>query len=212
MDAPYIPLYIDNFDALSELSDRDLGKLIRALFAYINGNEIPELTNASKVAFLLLTAGIDRHNKRQKSNSENGKKGGAPKGNSNAVKSKIKRSQAKTTQKQAKTKQEEKEEEEEKEKEEYTGDKPPTTPLDDAIEKFKHHRKGIKKPMTENAVSLLRAELTKLAGDDMAKKIEIINQSILNGWQGVFELKASDKPQNKKKTFAELAAEMESKL
>jgi hypothetical protein len=59
-------------------------------------------------------------------------------------------------------------------------------------------RKSIKKPMTDHAVALL---ITKLNGmtSYIPEQIEIINQSIVNGWQGVFPLK-DDKAQAVRKT------------
>ena len=71
---------------------------------------------------------------------------------------------------------------------------PPVSPLDAAIADFKDFRKKIKKPMTDRAVELLHLKLTKLAGDNEEMKIAIINQSIFNGWQGVFALKDEFQP------------------
>jgi len=60
--------------------------------------------------------------------------------------------------------------------------------LNEAILAFMEFRKSIKKPMTDHAVKLL---ITKLNGmtQYIPEQIEIINQSIMNGWQGVFPLK-----------------------
>jgi predicted phage replisome organizer len=60
--------------------------------------------------------------------------------------------------------------------------------LNQAIMEFMEFRKSIKKPMTDRAVALL---ITKLNGmtSYIPEQIEIINQSIMNGWQGVFPLK-----------------------
>lgn len=73
-----------------------------------------------------------------------------------------------------------------------------------AIDDFKEFRKKIKKPMTDRAVELLYIELNKLASDDEIK-IAIINQSIVNSWQGVFPLKDKplDKAGEKEKEFQE---------
>lgn len=60
--------------------------------------------------------------------------------------------------------------------------------LNKAIIDFIEYRKGIKKPMSENAVSLLLGKLNKLSGS-VPEQIEILNQSIVNGWQGIFPLK-----------------------
>jgi DNA replication protein DnaD len=63
------------------------------------------------------------------------------------------------------------------------------TPLEKATEDFKEYRKKMGKPMTERAVELLHSKLTKLAGNDEALKVAILEQSIFHGWQGVFALK-----------------------
>lgn len=67
------------------------------------------------------------------------------------------------------------------------------TALESAIDDFKIFRKKIKKEMTDHAVVLLKKELDKLASDD-EMKIKILDQSILNSWQGVFVLKEEQQP------------------
>lgn len=53
---------------------------------------------------------------------------------------------------------------------------------------FVEYRKKIKSPMTGRAVELAVRRLKNLAADDN-ERIEIINQSILSGWKGLFPLK-----------------------
>lgn len=60
--------------------------------------------------------------------------------------------------------------------------------LADALIEFVKMRKNIKSPMTNRALKLLFNNLDKLADND-ALKVEILNQSILNSWKGVFPLK-----------------------
>ena len=62
-------------------------------------------------------------------------------------------------------------------------------PLRKTLEEFRLMRERIRKPMTGQALRLLFRELDKLAGSDDALKISILEQSILNSWQGVFTLK-----------------------
>jgi hypothetical protein len=62
------------------------------------------------------------------------------------------------------------------------------TAIEIAIDDFKEFRKKIKKPMTDKAVELFKKELNKLSKDEEVQTA-IINQSIVNGWQGVFPLK-----------------------
>lgn len=60
--------------------------------------------------------------------------------------------------------------------------------LNEAILEFVKFRKGVKKPMTDNAIKLLIGKLNKMTSVT-SEQIEIINQSIVNGWTGVYELK-----------------------
>jgi predicted phage replisome organizer len=60
--------------------------------------------------------------------------------------------------------------------------------LNSAIIAFVDYRKKIKKPMTEKAVELMIDKLNKFS-PHIEEQIEILNQSILNGWQGIFPLK-----------------------
>lgn len=60
--------------------------------------------------------------------------------------------------------------------------------LQKAILSFIDFRKSIKKPMTDHAVDLLIKKLNEMS-PSIEDQIEIINQSIVNGWQGVFPLK-----------------------
>lgn len=64
--------------------------------------------------------------------------------------------------------------------------------LDTAIKEFITFRKKLKKPMTDHAVKLMIAKLNKLS-TDIDEQVEILNQSILNGWQGIFPLKQEEK-------------------
>lgn len=73
----------------------------------------------------------------------------------------------------------------------YTGD----VRLDGAVVDFMEHRKKLKKPMTEKAVSLLVKKLEKL-GNTTDERIAIINQSIERGWQGIFPLESGENRQN----------------
>ena len=63
-----------------------------------------------------------------------------------------------------------------------------TPELQNAIVSFVEFRKGIKKPMTDHAIDLLIQKLNSMT-NNIWEQIEIINQSIMNGWQGVFPLK-----------------------
>lgn len=76
--------------------------------------------------------------------------------------------------------------------------------LNKAIEDFVDMRKRIKKPLTERALNILFVKLDTLSGGNDSNKIKILENSILNCWQGIFELK----PEQKEKTQEEILREM----
>lgn len=73
----------------NELSDVDAGKLIKGIFNYVNYGD-SELDGYLKVIFIPIKSDIDEneenYRKRCAINKINGSKGGAPKGNQNAIK------------------------------------------------------------------------------------------------------------------------------
>lgn len=75
------------------LTDAELGRLIRDVNNYVENGVLPQYSNEERVlnmAFSFMKATIDiekaRYQKKCKTNKENGSKGGAPKGNKNALK------------------------------------------------------------------------------------------------------------------------------
>ena len=73
--------------------------------------------------------------------------------------------------------------------------------LNDAILSFIEFRKKVKKPMTNRAVSLLIGKLNKLT-PNTDEQIEILEQSIMNGWLSIYPLK-EDAPVVKAKPVKE---------
>ena len=61
--------------------------------------------------------------------------------------------------------------------------------IDLAFADYVAMRKQIKKPMSDRAIELAKEKLDKLSGGDVAKAVAILNQSIMNSWQGLFEVK-----------------------
>lgn len=57
----------------------------------------------------------------------------------------------------------------------------------EALEAFAEMRKKIRKPLTEKAKQMVLKKLSSLAEDE-GTQIEILNQSTMNSWQGVFPL------------------------
>lgn len=63
--------------------------------------------------------------------------------------------------------------------------------FDNAFDDFVKMRKEIGKKITERGQELIKNKLRKLSGNNIVKATAILNQSIENSWQGVFELKES---------------------
>ena len=61
--------------------------------------------------------------------------------------------------------------------------------LENVFNDFLEMRKKIKKPATPRAIELLKTRIKQFAKGDEQLAIKIIEQSILNSWQNVFELK-----------------------
>ncbi|WP_394883908.1 phage replication initiation protein [Clostridium tertium] len=74
--------------------------------------------------------------------------------------------------------------------ENYTND----LQLRNTIYEFIKMRKAIKAPMTSNALNLMLKKLDKLAPNDIHCdiRINILEQSIMNSWKGIFELKSKN--------------------
>ena len=73
-------------------------------------------------------------------------------------------------------------------------DAPPE--LHEAMKAFEEMRLSMKgTPFTENAFRLIMNKVNKLSGGDIGKSIEILNQSVMNSWKGVFELTEEKKQQ-----------------
>ena len=71
--------------------------------------------------------------------------------------------------------------------------------LKSTIYEFIKMRKAIKKPLTTRGLELMIKKLYKLT-TDIDEQIEILNNSIMNNWQGIFPLKQESKT-NKKGDF-----------
>lgn len=79
--------------------------------------------------------------------------------------------------------------------------------LAEALAAFAEHRKKLKKPMTDYAKKLLLKKLQKLAKTEQ-EQIAILNQSIENGWQGVFPLGGDRGQRNQRQSAADMASDV----
>lgn len=64
--------------------------------------------------------------------------------------------------------------------------------VEEALVEFIKMRKFIKKPLTDYALKRIIKKLDDLGGNDNKLKVDILNQSIVNNWQGLFPLKKYD--------------------
>ena len=64
---------------------------------------------------------------------------------------------------------------------------------------FMDYRKEKKKAMSQRSIILMVAELNKISGGDENCAIEILNQSIMNGWSGIFPIKSENKSRSGKR-------------
>lgn len=71
--------------------------------------------------------------------------------------------------------------------------------LSNALLDFMEFRTKIKSPLTERALELLLKKLGSIANTEQ-EKIDILNQSIMNGWKGVFPLR-NQPSQNSSKIY-----------
>lgn len=79
--------------------------------------------------------------------------------------------------------------------------------LSEALKAFEEHRKKLRKPMTDYAKKLLLGKLEKLGKTD-AEKVAVLNQSIENGWQGVFPLGGERRQQRGKPSVSDMASDV----
>ena len=88
-----------------------------------------------------------------------------------------------------KVKEKEKEKEKEKVKVKEKQYFPNDEKLDESFKGYVESRRQLKKPMTDRAIDLAIKELGNLSGGDSEIAIKIIDQSVINGWQGLFPLR-----------------------
>ena len=235
MDRSKFSFFKSYYESFKDLPPEVVGIVVKAMGSYFFDGVEPKLDGLAGAVFSLIKPVLDSSKKK----AENGAKGGAPEGNSNASKqaknkqktSKIQpKNNLETSKKQANDKQKQairnrnkdigiedieedkdiykdininknininKDIDTDKKEKNIKKEKPVYFPNDEllntAFERFIAHRKFIKRPMGEDAIELNIKKLNKLSGGDSEKAIEIINQSIERGWQGLFELKETNK-------------------
>lgn len=168
------------------LDDKQRSDLIMAIFDYQREKPVQDLDAATAMAFSFIKTALDRDAAKWaeviEKRREAGKLGGRPKKQTKAKKA---NGFSEKQKKQSKAKKAVNENVNVNVNENVLN----KSPLDIALDDFKDHRKKLKAPMTDQAYKMLLNKLEKLSGGDDRKKVEILNQSIENGWKGIFELK-----------------------
>ena len=84
------------------------------------------------------------------------------------------------------------------------------TPLEKAFLNFIEHRKQLKKPVTKIQEQALKNKIWELSGQSENIAIKIIEQSIANGWQGIFKLKNENGKQQEERISDRIRAKYSS--
>ncbi len=182
-------------EALIELEPEDFKEAVIAMCEFAMDDKDPEVKGMAKAIFSIAKPILANNNKRY----ENGKKGGRPKTepkpNRNQTETKPKPN---TNQTVTNVKEQEQDNVNINPKERKTSKREievipayaEDPVLNAAICEFIDFRKQIKAPMSDIALTKMLSKLEKIGKSDH-ERIEILNESMANGWKGIFPL---DKP------------------
>lgn len=166
----YVQMYFSYLEPLANLTDEEVGRVVRAILKYGADKTIPDLSPSERMAFTFMKTNFDReaaaYDAKVEKKRENGKKGGAPVGNQNARK-----------QKQPKQpKEEEKEEEETNKKEESSSSKEEGVVLTTMTTILKSYEEayGTATPVVKR---MLGDYVDDLGADFVSKVIEVTAQA-----------------------------------
>lgn len=166
----YVQMYFSYLEPLADLTDEEVGRVVRAILKYGADKTIPDLSPSERMAFTFMKTNFDReaaaYDAKVEKKRENGKKGGAPVGNQNARK-----------QKQPKQpKEEEKEEEETNKKEESSSSKEEGVVLTTMTTILKSYEEayGTATPVVKR---MLGDYVDDLGADFVSKVIEVTAQA-----------------------------------
>jgi len=180
-----IIIYVQQYEAIKDLSQSDKGLLLDAIFHYhITGEVMQELPPMVLMAFTFIRTSIDSNTRKYEAiverNRENGKKGGRPRNPNNPSEPKKADTDTDTdTVKDTKTK---------------------TVSIDDLfsnenvllkpiVSEWIAYKKEIKDPYkTVRGMKAFVKELQKLSNNDPKVAKEITERSMANNWKGIFEL------------------------
>ena len=187
--------YRSFYEAIKELPLENQALIYDAIFSYALDFTEKDLTGICKTVFTLIKPQIDANNKR----FENGTK----------PKTKQKESKTEAKDKQDLSKNEANNNKNNNKKvnnnknnnlnvnENNKEDGVLQTPLEKKFEEFLEYRKQIKKPVVEKSLQPLKNKLWELSNKNTQTAIDILDQTITNGWQGIFEIKNNNNGKQK---------------
>lgn len=198
--------YRSFYEALQEVDDNTQLNVIKAIIELALNQKETELSGISKALFTLIKPQVIANNRRY----ENGKKGGAPKGNQNANKTQPKNN-LETTKKQPNENVNVNENLNENENKYIKGKYFENKNLNDLFKEFLKIRTKLRAVNSELAIKKL---LNKLNEYDDDEKYEVIEQSIVHSWKDIYPLKDKkpkwfDKEQNTQELTKEELKSME---
>lgn len=199
-----IIIYVQQYEAIKDLSQSDKGLLLDAIFHYhITGEVMQELPPMVLMAFTFIRTSIDSNTRKYeaivKRNRENGKKGGRPRNPKNPSEPK-KPTGLKKTQVNPKNPSEPKKADTDTDTDTVKDTKTKTVSIDDLfsnenvllkpiVYEWIAYKKEIKDPYkTVRGMKAFVKELQKLSNNDPKVAKEITERSMANNWKGIFEL------------------------
>ncbi len=89
---------------------------------------------------------------------------------------------------------------------------PEETRLNEAFKAFVYMRKRINKPLTNKAIDLTKESLAQMAAGvngkmDIEKAVGILNQSVMNSWQSLYDLKTPTKSKEQQSEYNAYSAD-----
>lgn len=196
-----IIIYVQQYEAIKDLSQSDKGLLLDAIFHYhITGEVMQELPPVILMAFTFIRTSIDSNTRKYEAiverNRENGKKGGRPRNPNNPSEPK-KPTGLKKTQANPNNPSEPKKADTDTD---IKDTKTKTESIDDLfsnenillkpiVSEWIAYKKEIKDPYkTVRGMKAFVKELQKLSNNDPKVAKEITERSMANNWKGIFEL------------------------
>ena len=220
MDKNSFVMYTTYAEHINLLTMEQRGLLLTAIMNYASGEPLPDMDGMTRMAFSFIKVQMDRDSEKYQATvekrRESGKLGGRPSTKANGLSEKAKKANG-FSEKQTKAKKPDNDNEydNDSDNEEYIHtptkaracahaevEKPrkksepvkysDDPELNDAIAEFVKFRKGIKKPMSDRAITLMMNKLESLS-HDKHEQVQILNQSIMQGWTGLYALKDDGK-------------------